>query len=262
MTVGVLCLDGLDWTLSERTRALSTLPGDPWTAELTNDLPGHPDHGEYSLFTPHVWTSIFAGELQDAVWGWNPPEIWRAKTDDMALLWDKIPGTSVNNLKVHGGYLNKYPVVPDGFTPVHGEPDEIRTTANMLGSHWNRGVMDAQPPVLVCWWRLADGWGHWAVRNEERLEPCYEWIRDEFIPALNFPDNWILVSDHGFKTETRNGPEGKGASGRHQHRPTGVIATNMDGVRYENMTDFVTGWHDDVTDTIERDNLRALGYLD
>ena len=70
------------------------------------------------------------------------------------------------------------------------------------------------------------------------------------------------MSDHGFRTDTENGKDGHNSGSRHQHRPSGVIATNMDAVRYENMTDFVRGWHGDVTTTVERSNLRALGYVE
>lgn len=262
MTVGIMALDGLDWNLVQRTGALSTLPGDPYVSELTNDLPGDPDHGHYSLFTPYVWTAVFSGETQPGVYGWLQPDDWNEQTTSLTFLWDKVPGAVVANLKVHAHYLNENSPLPDGWTPVHGGPDDAKRTSLELVDHWNDTVSDTQPPLSVFWWRLADAWGHWAVKHEEPLEPCYEWIRDEFIPALDFPDDWILVSDHGFRTETADGTDGKGAGGRHQHRPTGVLATNMDAVRYENMTDFVTGVHDDVAGGVERSNLRALGYVE
>lgn len=264
MTVGVIALDGLDWNMVERTRALSTLPGDPWTAELNNDLPGHPDHGEYSLFTPHVWTCIFSGEIQQAIWGWHEPDGWADLCDDAGLtfLWDKVPGASVANLKVHGHYLNKNSPLPDGWTPVHSDPETTKDTATDLIQFWNEWLDTESPPVYAQWWRVADAWGHWAVKHEEPLEPCYEWLRDEFFPALDLPDDWILVSDHGFRTDTENGKNGNSSGSRHQHRASGVIATNMDTVRYENMTDFVSEWHTDVSMGVERGNLKALGYLD
>jgi len=262
MTIGVVCLDGLDWNMVERTGALSTLPGDPWTAELKNDLPGHPDHGDYSLFTPYVWTAVFSGEIDPGVYGWLSPEDWTERTADLSFLWDRVPGASVANLKVHGHYLNENSPLPDGWTPVHSDPDDAKETSTDLVRYWNEWLDTEAPPVYAQWWRCPDAWGHWAVKHEEPLEPCYEWLRDEFFPALDLPDDWILVSDHGFRSDTENGADGKGAAGRHQHRPSGVIATNMDGVRYERLTDFVDGWLDDVSAGVERSNLKALGYVE
>jgi len=262
MTVGILALDGLDWNMVERTRALSTLPGDPYTAELNNDLPGHPDHGHYSLFTPYVWTCIFAGEVQNEIYGWFPPDDWADLTADLSFLWDKVPGASVSNLKVHAHYENVNSPLPDGWTPTHADPGQIQETSTDLVRYWNEWLDDEAPPVFAQWWRLADAWGHWAVKAEEPLEPCYEWLRDEFFPALDLPEQWILVSDHGFRNDTENGADGHSPGARQQHRPSGVIATNMDAVRYENMTDFVEGWHSDVSMGVERANLRALGYVE
>lgn len=263
MTVGVLAFDGLDWNMAERTAALSTLPGDPWTTELTNDLPGDPDHdGRNALFTPYVWTCIFSGELQTAVYGWEDEDTYNEKTEHLTWLWDKVPNTVVHNLKVAAHYLHVNNDLPDSWVPTHPGKDGAKQTTTTLVEQWNDTLNERQPPVFVQWFRIADWWGHHAAQHEEPLEPAYEYLRDDVFPALDFPERWILVSDHGFTNDTENGGHRKGAGSRHQHRPEGVLATNMDAVRYENMTDFVQGWHDDVLDAVQTDNLRALGYME
>lgn len=259
--MGVIALDGLDWNMVERTNALSTLPGDPYTTELTNDLPGDPDHdGRNSLFTPYVWTCIFSGENQTDVFGWEDEDTYQELTADLSFLWEKVPNSVVHNVKVAAHYLHINSDLPENWVPTHPDKDGAKETTRLLIDRWNDTLTERQPPLFIQWFRFADWWGHHAAQLEEPLTPAYEWLRDEFFPALDFPENWVIVSDHGFKNDTENGTNGKGAGSRHQHRPEGVLATNMDSVRYDTMTDFVEGWHDDVLSTIQEQNLRALGY--
>lgn len=262
MTVGVIALDGLDWNLVERTDALSGLPDGAYAGELYNDLPGHPDHGHYRLFTPYVWTCIWTGERQEAVWGWHQPDGYTDLTDHLTFLWDKVPNSVVHNVKVHADYWHINSDLPEGWVPTYGGVDKAKKTMDILTDRWNDTLDGRQPPLFVQWWRLPDWWGHHAVDRKEPLTPAYEWIRDEFIPGLDFPENWVLVSDHGFKTDTENGTDGKGSKSRYQHRPSATLASNMDGVDYDTMTEFVESWHGDVLDAIRQSNLQEMGYVD
>lgn len=268
--IGILCLDGLDWNLFQRHELGGCLPEDAVTQRLENDLPGPAGNqpGEQrdrmNLFTPYVWTAIFSGEPRNRIDGWKSPDSWLDHTKMLTFLWERVPNTSVNNMKVHGHYLNENAVIPEGWVPSHDGQESTKTTALDLLAWWNHAVREQTTPLLIMWWRWPDAAGHNALKREVSMGAMYSWAKKRFFPMIEFPDRWLIVSDHGFQNDTENGPRDSGSHGsRLNHTPDAVLAWNfLDREEFVGMTDFVTAWLTHLERDVSKQNLEALGYTD
>lgn len=262
MTLGIICLDGLDAKLAERFDVFANAPSTTGWRELTNDL-----DGTNPLFTPRVWTSIMVGDDQDVVTGWLPQDDWESAIDSAGYwpLWEKVAGTRVVNMNVHTGYVHRSDQVPDGWTPTHGDPEQIRTTTVQTTKLWNRTLERESPPLQIGYWRAADALGHNQTRESYGHEEIYPFLRDRILgDELVFPDDWVIVSDHGFAIDESEIDGGaKSGAGKAAHTDRAVLASNF-GLeeRYSTMSEFIDGWTDDVLDLVRRRDLEALGYLD
>lgn len=259
MTLGIIALDGLDWNLAKRFDVFQNVPDATGFEPLTNDL-----DGENALFTPRVWTSIAVGDDQDVVTGWERPDAWEEAiaTEGYTPIWDLVAGARVVNWNAHTGYINRSDAVPDGWTPTHGSPEQIRETTVDVAQFWNR-TLERNPPLLLGYWRAPDALGHNQVGEEYGHEEIYPFLRDVFFPQLiDWPDDWLIVSDHGFANRDEDIPGGpKSGRGKKAHTPDAVLGSNF-GIEddFDGMKSFIDGWTDEILGLIRRRNLESLGY--
>lgn len=249
MTVGIICLDGLDHRLASEHDIF-----DPVSASmqpLVNDL-----SGEGRLFTPRVWNSLFLGEDQQEILGWLPEPKWKTATRDWDFLWDKVVGTSLLNVNVHSNYLHQRASIPDGWTSNHGSFGMMIRSTEELISHWNETLGLFDSALQIGYWRLPDAYGHWASKKgKESMADVYDWIRDQFWDQIDLPDQYIVLSDHGFVMDPSTG-EG----GQDEHTEHGTVAATWDLPRRK-MSGFIPTWHDMVISQVRLGNLDALGYV-
>lgn len=257
MTVGLLCLDGLDIRIASDVGLFEHVP--VTAGQLRNDLDGtHP------LFTPRVWTSIFAGEDQDDITGWTDASEWADRVDDagLAFLWDRVPVTLVHDLHVHRhGYTSDAASMPNDWTPVNSTMEQLQYVALQRAEYWNQDLA-GNPPVLASWFQFPDGYGHYAVQQDADLADGYRWMRDTLFETLDWPDHLVIISDHGFVRDTANADLGNNR-GRSAHRRSGVLATSKRlqwEDDYSTLTDFIPVWQDRLSDFLTRRQLDALGY--
>jgi len=249
MTVGIICLDGLDHRLASDHQIF-----DPVSASmrpLVNDL-----SGEGRLFTPRVWNSLFLGEDQQQITGWLPEPKWKTATRDWDFLWDKVVGTSLLNVNVHSNYLHQRASIPDGWTSNHGSHGMIIRSTEELISHWNETLGLFDSALQIGYWRLPDSYGHWASKKgKESMADIYHWIREEFWDQIDLPDQYIVLSDHGFVMDPSTGEGGQA-----EHTEHGTVAATWDLPRRK-MSGFIPTWHDMVISQVRLGNLDALGYV-
>lgn len=249
MTVGIICLDGLDHRLASEHGLFEpvSVSGKP----LVNNL-----DGENPLFTPRVWNSLFLGEDQRKITDWFPKPRWETITRDWHFIWDSVPGSSLLNVNVHSNYLHQRACIPDGFTPTHGSWGMMVRSTEELISHWNETLAYYEPPLQIGYWRFPDAYGHWASKKGlETMESAYDWMRETFWAQIDLPDQYVVLSDHGF---VRDPSEGDG--GRDEHTEHGVKAATFD-LPDRDMQGFIPNWHDAVIRQVREGNLEALGYL-
>jgi hypothetical protein len=252
MTVGIICLDGLDHRLASDHDIF-----DPVAAThqpLVNDL-----EGEHPLFTPRVWNSLFLGEDQHEITGWLPEPKWKTATEGWHFLWDKVAATSCLNLNLHTNYLHLNACIPEGWTPAHGTFEQMRESTTDLIGFWNETLEYHQPPLQIGYWRLPDAYGHRAAKaGWEDHETVYSWIRERFWDEIDLPDQYIVLSDHGFTMDPSS--LGNKAAGRDAHTEHGTVAATWDLPR-RSMSGFIPTWHDMIISQVRTGNLEDLGYL-
>lgn len=249
MTVGIICLDGLDHRLASEYDVF-----DPVSASmqpLVNNL-----EGKNPLFTPRVWNSLFLGEDQREITDWLPEPKWKTATRDWDFIWDKVVGTSLLNVNVHSNYLHQHACIPDGWTANHGSWGMmIRSTEDLIRS-WNETLEAFASPLQIGYWRLPDAYGHWASKKGlSSMESVYDWIRETFWEQIDLPDRYIVLSDHGFVADPA-----AGEGGRDEHTEHGTVAATFDLPRMK-MQEFIPAWHDMVIPEVQTSNLEDLGYV-
>lgn len=219
---------------------------------LVNDL-----EGKNPLFTPRVWNSLFLGEDQREITDWVPEPRWETITRDWEFIWDKVVGTSLLNVNVHTNYLHQRACIPDGFTPTHGSWGMMVRSTEELISHWNETLGFHEPPLQIGYFRFPDAFGHWASKkgNIEDHSQAYDWMRESFWQQIELPDEYVVLSDHGF---VQNPAEGEG--GREEHAEHGVVASTFP-IPLMGLTQFIENWHDLIIERVRTSNLEALGYL-
>lgn len=252
MTVGIICLDGLDHRLSAEHGLFE--PVSASMQPLQNDL-----EGEHPLFTPRVWNSLFLGEDQREITDWYPEHRWETITRDWHFLWDKVPATSLLNLNLHTNYLHQRACIPDGWVPSHGTFEQMRVSTQELIGHWNETLAEKQPPLQIGYWRLPDAYGHRAGKaGWEDHETVYSWMRERFWDLIELPDHYLVLSDHGFTLDPST--LDNRAAGREAHSEHGVAAATFDIPR-KPMSGFIPRWHDAVLQQVREGNLADLGYV-
>lgn len=257
MTVGVFGVDGVDIRLARETDLFRHAPFS--LSLLENDL-----DGPNPLLTPRVWTSIMAGEDQRAVVGWAGAREWRMATDGLTFLWDRYPDTRVQDLKVNSDGLINSEYMPDAFMAAGSNPGSVKAGTSKRVDLWNREIADG-PPVVVAWLDALDRWGHYAGQNSKRLTPAYEWFRDEVVPTVEWPDEVVVLSDHGFRVpEWNEGDDPSSWSGVSAHAPPGVVgaSSGLAALReFDSLTEFIPEWQSHVGEVLRDENLRSLGYV-
>lgn len=251
MTVGIICLDGLDHRLASEHGLFE--PVSASMRPLVNDL-----EGDGRLYTPRVWNSLFLGEDQQEITAWIPEPRWKTATEGWNFIWDKVVGTSLLNVNVHTNYLNQNACIPNGWTPSHGSWGMmVRSTEELIG-HWNETLAVKQPPLQIGYWRLPDAFGHWASKQgEAKQETLYRWMREEFWDQIDLPDQWLVLSDHGFHLDPASlDPD---TTGQDQHSEHGTMAATWD-LPNRKMSGFIPTWHDMIISQVRTANLEALGY--
>jgi len=261
MTVGVLCLDGLDWRLASEVNLFADTPLEGQYLRNTLDR-------ENPLFTPRVWTSIMAGTDQDLVTGWLDRGEWRdhvrGGADPLTFFWNRFPDTRVHDLRVCRGGLTRSTIMPVEFTESTGSLDGLKETARARTTHWN-AELNEDPQAVISWFGIADRAAHLCGKECRPLRPVYEWLRDELFPALDWPVDTIVVSDHGARLPTDDEDQHREISwaGRNAHSPHGTLATTptLDAVRDAQTLDrFIPDWQASVAATLRNRQLTALGY--
>jgi len=252
MTVGIICLDGLDHRLVSDHGVFD--PAGVQAQPLLNDL-----DGEHPLFTPRVWNSLFLGEDQREITGWLPEPKWETATRKWVFLWDKVPSTACLNLNLHTNYFSQNATIPNGWTPAHGTFDQMQETTLDLIGHWNDTLEELKPPVQIAYWRLPDAYGHQAGKHGWPMADVYDWIRDRFWEAIDLPERWICLSDHGFARQPDQEPES--SAGKKMHRPSATVAATWN-VDVATMSGFIPVWHDQVLEQVNLQHLDAMGYTD
>lgn len=250
MTVGIICLDGLDHRLASEYDIFDPVPATH--QPLVNDL-----EGENPLFTPRVWTSLMAGIDQREVTGWLPEHKWETATQDFTFIWDKVQATAVLNLNLHTNYRHENACIPEGWTPAHGDFSQMRGSTLAMADFWNDTLKAKQPPLQIGYWRLPDAYGHRAAQaGWEDHHSVYSWLRNRFWDVIDLPDQWMVLSDHGFAL---NPSECDHDNGRQAHTKHGCVAATWD-LPDRSMSAFIPTWHDMLITKVRAATLDSLGY--
>jgi len=249
MTVGIICLDGLDHRLASEHDVFEpvSVSGQP----LVNNL-----DGENPLFTPRVWNSLFLGRDQREITDWVPESDWNDITEGWNYIWNTVVGTSLLNVNVHSHYLHQNACIPDGWTPAHGSWGMmVRSTEDLIG-FWNETIEAFESTLQIGYWRLPDAYGHWASKKGlGSMESVYDWIRETFWQQIELPDDYLVLSDHGFVRDPSTGD-----GGREEHTEHAVVASTLELSRMK-MAEFIDHWHDPVIRNVREGNLEDLGYV-
>lgn len=251
MTVGIICLDGLDHRLAREHGLFEPVGAE--AQPLLNDL-----EGENPLFTPRVWNSIFLGRDQQEITDWITEADWQEDTSGWDFIWDSVVGTSLLNVNVHSGYLHQNACIPEGWTPYHGSWGMMCNSTLELIDHWNETLELHQPPLMIGYWRIPDAFGHWAggKAQMDSHEPVYQWLREEFWQHIELPERWLVMSDHGFTLDLASIDR---TSGREAHSEHGCMAASFELPQMQ-MSDWIPTWQDLVIRQVRHRNLEALGY--
>lgn len=238
MTTLVLGLDGMDYFRVQENGYLEDFD----VQHLHQDL-----DGPNGLFTKRVWPCIFAGTSGGA----SDPEQDRAKYEsfrpDSPYMWERYPSRvalpPIDRVQDHENMLE----LPQGWMESFAPEGRIEESLEALKAEVEQAVADPGIQLISVTTRTPDIVGH---HLEEKAHYYHDYL-DRWIKMLDFPKNYLIVSDHGFGEFGTKGIEG--------HTEDAILASNF--ADYNSMTEFCENWHSDLDEVVRADQMEALGYV-
>jgi hypothetical protein len=238
MTVLVLGLDGMDYHRVQNNDYLSEFD----VQHLHQDL-----DGPNALFTKRVWPCIFAGTSGGA----SDPDEKRAEyqnfSPDSSYIWEQYPSVVALPPIPDSEQHENMEELPHGWMESFSPEKRIEKTLNALEKEIHKACEDPGIRVIIAVTRTPDIVGH---HLPEKAKDYHDRV-DQWVSGLEFPENYLIVSDHGFDEFGTKGIEG--------HSEDAIFASNF--ANYDSMTEFCENWTEDFHEIVREDEMKSLGYI-
>lgn len=195
---------------------------------------------------------------------YGPVENDHAFAEGAAFNWPGITPAK-NWSRAHYWYMKQH---TGEITDIEFLRHEVALTGQELG--WAYSMSKLELPIVATRCHILDHAGHAWCYDEEKYRETYEMV-DEMIGEMfsDYPDDIVIVSDHGMQTEFTDDED----PGTHSWRS--MVSTNFDSDLPEKVQDFrewvewkmprsgeLGVWGEDTTDGATTEQLKNLGYID
>lgn len=242
MSVLILGLDGLDYNHVVHRRLLGSLSPSHLNQDLT---------GANGLYTYRVWPAIFSGsdpvasEYEYDEMYPDDPYVWDMYPSAVFLAPIPDPEGRRPKARWSNDYQDEFPWHWDESTRPRGRLEE---GLERIESGVSRAI-EEDVPLVVAVTRVPDIAGHeWG--KDPRTS---RYIYDTCLMAERLckqADEYMVVSDHGFDLQVQKGIEA--------HTRDATLASSF--TKFSQMSDFIRGWHSDLYEVMNQQQLDALGY--